>query len=737
MRPHQIIIAATLGIATLFCSFPAASASAGASHAPSEALFIAQIIILLIVGRSLGEVMQRLGLPAIMGQLLAGIVLGPSLLGFVWPDLQHALFPSDPSQKIMIDAVSQIGVLLLLVVTGMETDLALIAPVRRAAASISAVGIVVPFGLGLLLGELIPTSMLPNPDLRLITSLFLGTALSISSVKIVAAVIDEMGFMRRTIGQLIVASAVIDDTIGWIIIAIIFGIVLRGEVEIVSVALTILGTVTFMAASLTVGQRIVSAIIRWVNDNFVSEVPVISAIIVIMGVMALITHMIGVHTALGAFVAGVLVGRSPILTQHVRDQLRGIIIAMFMPVFFGIAGLGADLTVMADPSLLMIGIGLIAIASIGKFAGAFLGASLAGLSKRESLAIGCGMNARGSTEIIVATIGLSMGALNQALYSMIVAMAFITTITMPPLLHWAIARLPISNEEADRLTREEIEAKGFLGNLERLLLAVDDTPNGHFVARLGGILSAWRHIPTTVVELAERPDAEVASPATVVKEAAETTSGDKETAAADVTIRRQGVTKADAVAKESRKGYGLLMIGVDMVTIDGGGFGARVTRLAEEFDGPVLLVDARGANHQDPAGSGLDILVPITGTQDSRRALEVAIALAKAGNSSLTLIHVTVPSVSRRRRLADQLRRPDHDVMKDALTLAEHYQIKCRTVLREGVSAAEAILKQIRQGRHDLVVVGVRPRAGGGLFFGTVTDELMQRAPASVVLLST
>jgi Kef-type K+ transport system membrane component KefB/nucleotide-binding universal stress UspA family protein len=738
MRPQTIAIAAVLGIAAFLCYSPAVMAAAGASLAPSEALFIAQIIILLIVGRSLGEVMQRLGQPAIMGQLLAGIVLGPSLLGFVLPDLQHAMFPSDPRQKIMIDAVSQIGILLLLLLTGMETDLALIAPVRRAAASISVAGIVAPFACGVLLGELIPASMLPNPDLRLITSLFLGTALSISSVKIVAAVVEEMNFMRRTIGQLIVASAVIDDTIGWIIIAVIFGIALRGEVEIVSVVATILGTVAFMAASLTVGQRIVSAIIRWTNDNFVSELPVITAIIVITGVMALITHMIGVHTVLGAFVAGILVGRSPILTQHVRDQLRGTIIALFMPVFFGIAGLGADLTVLKDPSLLLVAVGLIAIASIGKFGGAFLGGSLARLSARESLAIGCGMNARGSTEVIVATIGLSMGALNQTLYSMIVLMAFVTTMAMPPLLRWALARLPVSNEEADRLAREAVEAKGFLGTLERLLLAVDDTPNGRFVARLGGILSAWRRIPTTVVDLTVRPDAEAASPATVVKEAAATTTadGDKEPAPADVTIRRHDAAQDDAVTKEARKGYGLLMIGVDEVTVDGGGFGARVTKLAEEFDGPVLLVEARGANHQDPVGSGLDILVPVTGTQDSRRALEVAIALARAGTSSLTLIHVTVQNPSRRRRVAEQLRRPDHDVMRDAVALAEHYQIECRTVMRQDVSAAEAILKQLKRGRHDLVVLGVRPRAGGGMFFGAVADDLMLQAPASVVLVS-
>ena len=145
-----------------------------------------------------------------------------------------------------------------------------------------------------------------------------------------------------------------------------------------------------------------------------------------MGAMAMITHLIGVHTVLGAFVAGILIGESPILTRHIDEQLRGLITAFFAPVFFGIAGLSADLTIFADPQIALLTAGLILIASIGKFGGAFIGAELGGLTRREGFALACGMNARGSTEVIIATIGLSMGALNQNLFTMIVAMAVIT-----------------------------------------------------------------------------------------------------------------------------------------------------------------------------------------------------------------------------------------------------------------------------------------------------------------------
>ena len=416
---------------------------------PSEALFLAQIVLLLLVGRLMGEAMQRIGQPAVMGQLIAGILLGPSVFGAIWPEAQHAVFAANPQQKSMIDGVSQLGILMLLLLTGMETDLRLVKQAGRAAISASIAGIAVPFACGFALGELLPAAMLPKPDQRIITSLFLGTALSIASLKIVAMVVREMGFMRRNVGMTLIASAIIDDTVGWVIVSIILGLAVHGRVDALALGQSVLGTAIFLAASFTLGRRLVFSIIRRTNDNFVSEVPVVTAILVIMGTMALITHLIGVHTVLGAFVAGILVGESPILTRHIDEQLRGLVVALFMPIFFSLAGLQADLTIFRDSTLFFLTVGLILIASLGKFAGAFLGGAFGGLSARESLALGCGMNARGSTEVIVASIGLSMGALSQDLFTMIVAMAVVTTMAMPPTLRWALSRrrdsLPISS----------------------------------------------------------------------------------------------------------------------------------------------------------------------------------------------------------------------------------------------------------------------------------------------------
>jgi Kef-type K+ transport system membrane component KefB len=177
---------------------PAFGAAPG-EHGPSELLFVGQIAVLMLAGRLLGEFMLRLKQPAVMGQLIAGLLLGPSVFGLLLPGLHHALFPNNPEQTAMTNAISQFGILLLLLLlAGMETDLKLVRQTGRASAFVSLAGIVLPFACGVVLGQVLPDAMLPDPGKRPITSLFLGTALSIASLKIVATVIREMNFMRRT-----------------------------------------------------------------------------------------------------------------------------------------------------------------------------------------------------------------------------------------------------------------------------------------------------------------------------------------------------------------------------------------------------------------------------------------------------------------------------------------------------------------------------------------------------------
>src|SRR6202451_4579343 len=318
------------------------------AHEAAVVVFITQIVALLIAGRLMGELMQRVHQPPVIGQILAGVLLGPSVLESLAPSVYHGLFPAGVEAKAMLDAVAQLGILLLLLMTGMETDLSVFRTARRPALSISLAGIVLPFACGVALGIFLPESLLPGPQQRLITTLFLGTALSICSVKIVALVVRDLGFLRRTVGQVIIASSILDDTIGWLMVSVILGLAVHGTIDLAAVARSVVGTALFLAGSFTLGRRLVFTIIRWSNDYLTGEMAMISTILVIAGLLALLTNAFGVHLVLGAFVAGVLIGQSPMLTPRIALQLRGLIVALFMPVFFALAGLSADLAALAN-----------------------------------------------------------------------------------------------------------------------------------------------------------------------------------------------------------------------------------------------------------------------------------------------------------------------------------------------------------------------------------------------------
>lgn len=696
------------------------------------AIFIAELILLLLVGRVLGEGMNRIGQPALFGQLLAGVLLGPSVFGLLLPELHAVVFPDNKTLKSMIDAVSQIGILLLLLLTGMETNLALVSRRRRTVVASSLSGIAVPFLCGVALAYALPTDVVPAHENRLVTALFLGTALAISSVKIVAMTLMEIGVIRRDIGQLILATAVLDDTIAWIIIAIISGIALHGGVDLRSVGASLAGTALFLAFCLTIGQRLVARLIVWVNDHMTIEMPVITAIMVIMLALSLTTDLIGVHTALGAFVAGLMIGQSPILTEHIESQLRGFIIAFFSPVFFAVAGLGMDLRTLFDQTLMLFTLAVILVASVGKFMGALLGGRLGGLTFRESLALATGLNARGSTEVIIASIGLAMGALSKELYTMVVAMAVITTMAMPPMLRWVMARVPLGEEEAKRLEKEEAEQSQSLPQMERALVYADHSPNGRLAARLAGLFTARHRVLTTVLEPAADKGAEGAAAGEHLVEAAR--AGTDQPQDTESLVSSRAMAHDDALIREIAKGYDIAFVGlskpVDPATRH---FEAQLQDLVNAFDGPVAIT-INGSGTAGPADIPLDILLPTSGTADARLATEMALALAGASKGTVTALHVFQPEADTD-LLRGRSRRPGISLLVDAHRLGKRSGVSVKGLTATHLQPDAVIRRSLRGGRFDLVVLGTSLRQGETKFIGPRTAALLRtiRTPALVI----
>jgi len=420
-------------------------------------------------------------------------------------------------------------------------------------------------------------------------------------------------------------------------------------------------------------------------------------------------------------------------------------------VFFGLAGLGTDLSVFKTPSLVGLMLAVIAIASLGKFVGAFIGGRLGGLTFRESLALGCGMNARGSTEVIIATIGLSMGVLSQSLYTVIVAMAVITTMAMPPTLRWALARLPLGAEEKKRLEREEFEARGFVTNMERLLIAADASANGKFASRLAGLIAGTNGMPTTLVPV-QTPDG---SQATATKEPAGRAQAIRAAAQAARTADTDGAgstaVKVDIVkptvdasieeiiADEVPKGYDMLVIGVERPATKGV-FAESVNRIAARFEGPLAIVEARGPHREDAMKSRLNILVPMTGTEVSLQATEVGIAIARATKAPITALYVSAgkssPRMAPRLRNAVQPREHAEAILREAVEMADRYGIEMRTAVKTDAAVADAILRHAGASRHTLIVMGVNRRPGETLYFGDVPSAILEQSPRSILFVS-
>lgn len=724
-------------------------------------LFIGEIVLMLVFGRMLGELMRRIGQPEVLGQLIAGVILGPTVFGSLLPAAHHLLFEQTPELHKMIDAISQLGILMLLLLAGMEIDFTIVKRQKRTALFSSLSGIVVPFACGLALGAMLPEALLPEPGKRLMTALFLATALSISSIKIVAMVIMEVDFMRRNIGQLILASAIIDDTIGWIIVAVISGIAAEGAINIKGVGVTVGGTLAFLALSLTFGRTVIAHVIRWTNDNLRIEFSVLSVILAMMLLFAMLTDLIGVHTVLGAFVAGFLVGQSPMLTEHIRDQLRGLVVGLFAPIFFAVAGLSVDVTILKDPTKLKLAGALILIASLGKLLGCFVGGKLGKLSGREAVALAVGMNARGTTEVIVATIGLSIGVLSKDFYTLIVVMAVTTTMIMPPMLRWALRRIPPSGKEKERLEREEAEADDFLPHIERVLIAADSSESGNLAAMLSGLFVGTRKVLATALDTArggpnksnEAPTSSLENRVKAAIEAAAKNEADsnkeksqpehKASPPAQLNGKSSDEPPEEAILNELANGYDMIFIGLeDALTSNAKSrnssphLDSSIERVVHEFKGTLAIALLR-KNIKPPAMESMNILVPATGTDYSRRAAEVAVAIAKACKGNVTALNVSPPPAEAFFARADGKHlKPGRELLNDIKMLGEREDVSVKAIVQVSRTPESSIVSEIKKGKHSLLVLGANVRPGDEVFFGHSVSVLLERAKCAVLVVS-
>ncbi len=415
--------------------------------AHSMLLFLLQLGLLLALAVVLGQLALRLRMPAVVGELSAGVLIGPSLLGHLAPAMSAWLLPHDAAQLHLLDGVGQLGVLLLVGITGMHIDLGLIRRKGAAVAVVGTTGLVIPLGLGVVLGFLLPGSLLGSTD-RALFAMFLGVALGVSAIPVIAKTLLEMRLLHRNIGQLIVSAASVQDIVGWLLLSFVSALATSGLVS-GQIALSIVSLAAVLLLTVVIGRPVVNATLR-IAGRSSDPGPTIAAAVVLLLLFSAGSHVAGMEPVLGALLCGILIGSSGRVDLSRLAPLRSFVMAVLAPIYFAIAGLRMDLTALGRPVVLLSAILVLLVAIAGKFAGAYLGARITRLSRWEALGLGAGLNARGVVEVIVAMVGLRLGVLSTATYTIIVLMAIVTSLIAPPCLRYAVRRIAVTDEEHAR-----------------------------------------------------------------------------------------------------------------------------------------------------------------------------------------------------------------------------------------------------------------------------------------------
>jgi Kef-type K+ transport system membrane component KefB len=409
-------------------------------------IFLLDITVLLLLARCLGLLAERMKMPAIVGELLTGMILGPSLLGHLAPGFTHWLLPAQAEQTHLIDAVGQLGVLLLVGVTGTHLDLAILRRNGGVAARVSVCGLLVPLSMGIALGTVLPASLMASGHAnRGVFALFLGVAMCVTAIPVIAKTLSDMRLLHRNIGQLTLAAGMIDDAAGWFLLSIVSAAATIG-VTVGRVSLSVLYLVGFVVAAAFVGRPLVRRVMQLAARSD-EPGPTLATAFLVLLLGAVATQALGMEPIFGAFVAGVLIGMPGAADRVKLAPLRTVVLSVLAPIFLATAGLRMDLTSLAKPVVALAALAVLCIAILGKFAGAYLGARLGRLTRWEGLALGAGMNARGVVEVIVALTGLRLRVLNSETYTIIVLVAIVTSLMAPPMLRLAMSRVAQNDEE--------------------------------------------------------------------------------------------------------------------------------------------------------------------------------------------------------------------------------------------------------------------------------------------------
>jgi len=457
-------------------------------HHPLSIL-LAQIITIILVARILGWICQKIGQPTVIGEIIAGIVLGPSLIGLYFPEFSNALFPTQSLGNLQF--LSQIGLILFMFMVGMELDLKTLKNKAHEAIVISHASIIIPFALGMGLAYYIYQSFAPTGVLFLSFGLFIGIAMSITAFPVLARIVHERGIHKTRLGAIVITCAAVDDITAWCLLAAVIAIVKAGSF------VSALYTIAIAIGYVFVMIKIVGPFLKRVGElyptreNMSKQVVAIFFLTLIFSSYA--TEVIGIHALFGAFMAGTIMPENTKFRNILTEKVEDVALVLLLPLFFVFTGLRTEIGLINDTNLWKITGLIILVAIVGKFVGSALAARFVGQNWRDSLSIGALMNTRGLMELVVLNIGYDLGILSPEIFSMMVIMALVTTFMTGPVLD-LIAR--IFRQKANVVSEKINHLRKF-----KIILSFGNPEMGKSLLRLANDLVRKQKENTTVTAL--------------------------------------------------------------------------------------------------------------------------------------------------------------------------------------------------------------------------------------------
>ena len=699
-------------------------------------ILLFQLFLLLLFARVFGELFQRMGQPTVVGEILAGVVLGPSLLGAT-PFFSELMISESSTVTNLLEVVSLIGAMLLLLITGLETDLALIKHHARSAFGTALGGLILPLIFGFAFCFLIPDSLLVDPKQRIVFSLFLATAISVSAIPVIAKVLIDLNLIRRDLGQITIAAGMIDDTAAWILLSIVLGLIEVGVVTAENVFISVGKVLAFLLVSIIAGKWIATKAVSFAQNSIQSRYKFLTILILFSFGFGAIAQSLKLEAVLGAFVAGIIFSRIPTVPKEAIERIESFTFGIFAPIFFAAAGLKVSLVPLLNPELLIIGIGMIVIATISKVTGAYIGARWVGRSDHwTALSFGSGLNARGAIQIIVATIGLSLGIISKEIFSLIIIMAVVTSIMAPFMLRYTLKKVKPKEEEIERLKLEELHKDNFMSSVHRVLLPVrkrDNFGKKIIEAKIIERLAKNRELELTLLTISTDEN----------KNECIQFLDDFSKLFTNISVTKKVVVSAktvESILDEASRSYNLILIGAtekdkksQMV------FNPMVDNIIRLVSCSSIVVKS-GFNSDN--WQPLRILVPTNGSLASRHAAQVAFALVSASNQEVHILkvieekkdiyHLDVDGGIKERQYIFA-----HQITEELKILGESLSINTFSEVEVGTDTQTVILKIAKEKNFDLIVLGTDIRPGSeNLYIGPSVESVLNNATCPVLVVN-